>query len=459
MVSRRVFIHRYISWWLVLISLLTIVMGYALARGWIPDQPLLSYAHRVFEIIFIGLLAIHVALTVRHFRLNLGKTMQHLRHRSVKSVHLLRLVQRVSSWLIVVFAILMIIPGLNGYEFFAQSLEDVVPFDLHRVFDVFLVSFVIVHAAVGTRFALMRRRVRKRLANGILLGLMLSLLAMTIYLEVGDSLVIPNPDPADPNPDPTYPEYFRFGGEELGFDPANVETVRPDIFKPGAFSMFDLLVHMGSRGLLDLEYHFDDSMNTHVIDLLNGTENMWYTAKYDGGWTEDNVFRMDHYPWKEGATLSMKQIPQGRINEIYSTFLEGVDRLQMNDGYVVIPEVSIIGRSFTETFTDVRVTAHDLRSDIFQDGVITGIDVILSLTDQGLITSELQWYESMGYADIVKSYWVESILNDTSVGTCGWVYDSGSLEFRGFLGNHIHIPSDTRVLNSPEYTQWFWICI
>jgi hypothetical protein len=373
----------------------------------------------------------------------------------MKSLHLFRLVQRVSSWLIVVFAILMIIPGLNGYEFFAQSLEDVVPFDLHRVFDVFLVSFIIVHSAVGTRFVLMRRRVRKRLANGIVLGLMLSLLAATIFIEVGDSLVVLNPGPEKV----TYPEYIRLYGEDMGFDPAEVETIRPDIFEPGAFSMFDLLVHMNSTGRLDLEYHFDESMNTHVIDSANGVENMWYNARYDGGWHEDNVFRMDHYPWKEGSKLGLIQISQGRIDEIYSTFRAEVDRLQMNDGYVVLPEVSFRGRSFTETFTNVTVTAHNLRSDIFQEGVITGIDVILSLTDQGQITSELQWYESMGYADIVKSYWVDSIMNDTSVGTCGWVYDSGALIFRGFSGNHIHLPSDTRVLNSPEYMQWFWICI
>ncbi|MHA2067464.1 MAG: hypothetical protein ACXABY_24115, partial [Candidatus Thorarchaeota archaeon] len=121
MTSRRVFIHRYISWWLVLISLITVVMGYTLARGWIPDQPIVSYLHRVFENLFIGLLAAHIVLTVRHFGLDLRKTVKHLRHRGMKSLHLFRLVQRVSSWLIVVFAILMIIPGLNGYEFFAQS--------------------------------------------------------------------------------------------------------------------------------------------------------------------------------------------------------------------------------------------------------------------------------------------------------------------------------------------------
>jgi hypothetical protein len=455
MASRRVFIHRYISWWLVLVSLVTIVMGYTLARGWIPDQFLVSYLHRVFEILFIGLLAVHIVLTVKYFGLNLRKTVRHFRLQSMKSIHLFRLVQRVSSWLIVIFAILMIIPGLNGYEFFAQSLENVVPFDLHRVFDVFLVSLIIVHAAVGVRFVLMRRRVRKRLANGIVLGLMLSLLAMTIFLEGGDSLVIPKQDPGEL----TYPEYIRLYGEDFGFNPAEVETVRPDIFKPGAFSMFDILVHMDSRDFIDLEYHFDESMNTHVIDSVNGIENMWYHARYDGGWPEGNVFRMDHYPWKEGSRLELVQKSPERIDEIYSTFRAEVDRLQMNDGFVIIPEVSFVGRSFYETFTNVSVTAHSLRSDVFQEGIITGIDVILSLTNQGLITSELQWYDSMGDADIVRSYWVDSIMNDTSVGTCGWVYDSGALIFRGFLGNHIHLPSDTRVLNSPEYMQWFWICI
>jgi hypothetical protein len=25
--------------------------------------------------------------------------------------------------------------------------------------------------------------------------------------------------------------------------------------------------------------------------------------------------------------------------------------------------------------------------------------------------------------------------------------------------NHIHLPADTRVLNAPEYVEFFWICI
>jgi hypothetical protein len=69
------------------------------------------------------------------------------------------------------------------------------------------------------------------------------------------------------------------------------------------------------------------------------------------------------------------------------------------------------------------------------------------------------WYESIGSAGIVKSYWVEAIDDDRSFERCGFVYESGSRKFEGFIGNHIHLPSDTRVLNSPEYVKWFWICI
>ena len=49
-----------------------------------------------------------------------------------------------------------------------------------------------------------------------------------------------------------------------------VETIRPDLFKSGHFSMFDILVHLNKQNQIDLEYHFDESMNTHIIDSING---------------------------------------------------------------------------------------------------------------------------------------------------------------------------------------------
>ena len=83
----------------------------------------------------------------------------------------------------------------------------------------------------------------------------------------------------------------------------------------------------------------------------------------------------------------------------------------------------------------------------------------MSLGDLGLITYELKWYDSIGTANYVRNYWVEGIDEDIAAGTCGWVYKSGSLNFLGFQGNHIHLPQDSRVLNSPEYYKTFWICL
>ncbi len=439
-----------VSWSLVVISFLTISMGYSLSRGWITDQFLASFLHRVCELFFLGFLATHVVFSFNTSRLDWTTIIRTLKERRGTEVQSLRLVQKVSSWLIVIFAFLMIIPGLNGYEIFAQSLEDVVPFELHRIFDVFLVSFIAIHVAMGVRFFLMRRRIGSRISNLVVASLIIALLSVTIILDVGDSIVAQ---------DTTYPDYVRLFDESVGFNPSEIESIRPDIFKPGSFSMFDILVHLHSQGAIDLEYHFDESMNTHVIDSLDGREAVWYVARYSGGWFEENVFRMDHYPWKDGGKLFIKQLSVDRLNAIYNEFREEVLRLEYNKGAVVIPEVTITGQNFAELFTNVIVTPHNLRNDTFQDGIVTAIDVIFSLSDQGLINHELMWYERISGASIVRSYWVEAINNETSVGTCGWVYESGSELFPGATGNHIHIPSDTRVLNSPEYSKWFWICI
>ena len=90
--------------------------------------------------------------------------------------------------------------------------------------------------------------------------------------------------------------------ENLGtfsFDPYEVNTTRPDIFKEGYFSIFDILAHLDNDGTIDMQYYFGESMNTYVIESINDLDSWCYYAYYDGGWYENNVFRMDHYPYKE----------------------------------------------------------------------------------------------------------------------------------------------------------------
>jgi hypothetical protein len=274
-------------------------------------------------------------------------------------------------------------------------------------------------------------------------------------------IVEPSPSPTiSPTPtitpDPSATAEVTIDGETFFFDPTKIESIRPDLFN-NSFSIFDVLVYLDQQKQIVLEYHFDETMNTNIIDLINGESNWWYYTYYSGGWRENNVFRPDHYPWKEGTTLNFYRTSSSALETIYNVWRTEIIRLNNNSGKIVIPLVIIRGTSFTKEFENVEVTPHNLRTDIFREDLITAIDVILSLGDQGKISYQLQWYNSIGSANIVRSYWVEGIDTEIASGRAGWVYEAGSNIYRGFQGNHIHLPSDTRILNFPEYVEFFWI--
>jgi len=245
------------------------------------------------------------------------------------------------------------------------------------------------------------------------------------------------------------------------FDPGNIETIRDDIFAKGYFSIFDILIYLDNEEQINMEYHFDQSMNTYIIDSINGIKNWWHTAYYDGGWPERNVFRMDHYPYKDKMYISISGFEESQLEEYYKVFREEIIRKEKNGGKIIIPEIRIRGpKSGSLLFENVEIKPHDLRNDIFKSGTITAIDIIMTLGDEGKIRYDLNWYESIGFtAEIVRDYFVEGINDDIRSGRCGFVYEGGSYRFGGFTGNHIHIPPDIRIINSPEYIEFFWICI
>ena len=249
---------------------------------------------------------------------------------------------------------------------------------------------------------------------------------------------------------------------EFTLDTQDVRTVRSDIFQKEHFSVFDILVRLHRQGGIKLDYHFDKKMDTHIIDAINGKVNWWYKVKYAGGWFETNAFRMDMYPYKEDTEIQLLQYPEDFLETRYRSFRDEVMRPSQNAGHVVIPEVKI-GHKI---FTDVKVTAHNLRVDVFKPDIITALDLLLSLAEQGQIQQlKLTWYEYIGHADPIDAYFVEQIdvgdgFNASAAsGNCGWVYETGPHQFHWFSGNHIHLPSDVRVIISPEYATWFWICV
>ena len=67
--------------------------------------------------------------------------------------------------------------------------------------------------------------------------------------------------------------------------------------------------------------------------------------------------------------------------------------------------------------------------------------------------------QPIGSASVLKSCFVDRVNGDERSGRCGFVYEEGSVRFRRFRGNLIHLPLDTRILNAPEYVELFRICI
>lgn len=200
--------------------------------------------------------------------------------------------------------------------------------------------------------------------------------------------------------------YQKIKIESIGsffYNPSNITTIRQDIFQPGSFSIFDILVHLDNQNEIQLYYHFDETLNTHVIESINDISGWWYYAYYYGGWRENNIFRMDHYPIKEKMTITLYQENPQTINKYNTIFENEITKRQQNNGKIIIPEVIIQGTQETLQFSNIEVTPHNLRNDIFQDSIITAIDVIMTLGELGEITYNLQWYESIGFAEIVKT--------------------------------------------------------
>ena len=126
------------------------------------------------------------------------------------------------------------------------------------------------------------------------------------------------------------------GSGEFIFDAVQVKPIRTDVFQPEHFSLFDILIHLDERGDIALDYHFGEAMDTHVIDAIDGKGGWWYEAYYSNGWPEANAFRMDMYPYKNNTSIVMASARGARLEGIYQTFREEVDRLAQNGGQIII---------------------------------------------------------------------------------------------------------------------------
>jgi hypothetical protein len=253
------------------------------------------------------------------------------------------------------------------------------------------------------------------------------------------------------------------------YDPQAITTLQPRVFAQGRFSAFDVLVHLSVSGQISLVYVYDDTADTYIIQSLNGLEGWWYDARVPGGAFERTALRMDLYPMKDGTSLYVYLEDPARLAAIEAGFREEVALRSEHGGQIIVPVVTIKGPRATTTFENVLVTSHNVRPDLFQPGVITVLDVLLSLGEQGKIASlDLAWHAEVDGVANVNHYMVDwigipDVLGEKS-STCGYMDQAATEGVRGYLTPHshattkIHISSDVEVLVSPGFVEWQWVC-
>jgi hypothetical protein len=283
----------------------------------------------------------------------------------------------------------------------------------------------------------------------------------------------------------------RIGTQVHAFDPLrhNISSVRPDIFAPGYFSMFDVILAVAREQGISVEYHWDPSRKTHFIDAIDGRPaDYWYRFSYDAGSGNQSElglrreYRWDEALWRPGVWIA---VTEGEaLGEIKAAYLREIQREEAHGPMVPLVTIAINPSAYqgnppgsnrvtvTREFRDVRVSPHDLRaagapgpfSRPFQPGVVTSLDVLLSLRDQGelsLVSSVFYTYLAGKYID---SHYVVA-LGFPGVGTAhasgrhGFTYTTGNGSWQRMVNDAnrtFHITADIAVLHAPDFSTWVW---
>ena len=86
------------------------------------------------------------------------------------------------------------------------------------------------------------------------------------------------------------------------FDPRqhSITSVREDIFAPGYFSMFDVILAVAKANGIAVEYSYDATRKTHFIDKLHGVAGKyWYHFSYDTGESGNEISYAQTNRWDE----------------------------------------------------------------------------------------------------------------------------------------------------------------
>ena len=172
-------IHRKISWLLAFSSFVVLII--VALRKFLEIYDFYPILHLGAEWILMGLLIIHCILSQKYLKLWWVRIFRGLKNKRARPIYILRLIQLITNRVIIVLAALVVLSGLGYYEWYAESIGIVIPFDSHIYYDFFLSICIIVHVAVGFKFMFMRKKIKQTTSNFVVITLS-SFLIITLIL-------------------------------------------------------------------------------------------------------------------------------------------------------------------------------------------------------------------------------------------------------------------------------------
>jgi hypothetical protein len=280
-------------------------------------------------------------------------------------------------------------------------------------------------------------------------------------------------------------------GRVFDFDPAQfvIKTTRPDIFAPGYFSMFDVLLAVAKKNGVSVSYRFDPKCMTSFIHRVDGVSGAyWHRFSYDAGTGNAQELgnrranRMDEALWRPGVWV--KLVAGEAVEELKAEFREEMSRERARGHLVPDVRVSVNPSNYrgnppgsgrvtaTRTFADVKVRPHDWRAmgnpapvpKPFRPGVVTSLDILLSLQDEGALDLVTGAFYTFFAGHYIHSYYVTA-LGFPGVGMAhasgrqGFIYTTENGAPNRLPNNadgKLHITSDIHVIHAPDFSSWRW---
>jgi len=183
-VNHLIKFNRIISWILVVFAILMVLSGYNSTKhfflrfspGWFFLRELHLWLNWGFKVFF----AAHLFVIEFFIKFRWSLVIKNLRRQATRYYQILKLLQKVTGYVLFLVSLLIVISGLNWY---LVEIAYLLPLSQHTRFDNYLIPILAVHVTIGGKVALIRKRKKSMLIDIVILCVATLSILITFYID------------------------------------------------------------------------------------------------------------------------------------------------------------------------------------------------------------------------------------------------------------------------------------